>query len=99
MELDALDRQLAVAHAHDLALRARRRHLEHVRDAGRGARVVAAGLERRGQPRVQALSAVRHRARLAMHEPPRLADVAAEHLDDRLVAEADAERRDAWAEP
>ena len=49
VELDAVDRELAVAHGHDLAVRAGRADLEHVRDAGRGERVVAAGLERGGE--------------------------------------------------
>jgi hypothetical protein len=61
--------------------------------------VVAAHLQLRRQPREDAAAVVRDDARLAVEQRLRLADVAAEGLDDRLVAEADAERRCGLAEP
>ena len=69
-------------------------------NASRGERVVAAGLEvaaaaRRRRPCRRAST----RDALPCSERLRLADLAAERLDDRLVAEADAERRDARPEP
>src|SRR5205085_261026 len=56
-------------------------------------RVVAAGVERGREAGEEAHAVVVHGARLAVDEPAREADLAAEGLDDRLVAEADAERR------
>ena len=65
---------------------------------GRGERVVAADLDLGRKARVDAEAVVRDRARLAVQERLRLADRAAEGLDDRLVPEADAERRHRRAE-
>src|SRR5438270_8325765 len=93
MELDAVDRQLAVADGHHLAFVAGRGDLELVRDALRGERVVAARLEARRKAGEEALPVVVDGARLAVDEPSREPDLAAERFDDRLVAEADAERR------
>ena len=76
-------------------LGARGRDLEAIGDARRRERVVAAGLERLGEAVEEAAAVVVDRARLAVDESLRLADLAAEGLDDRLVAEADAERRHA----
>src|SRR5215210_6506138 len=53
--------------------------------------MVTAGLERLGEPAEEATAVVVDRARFAVHEPPRLSDLSAEGLDDRLMAEADAE--------
>ncbi len=88
-----------VAHRHHLAVVCVCRRLEHVRQARRRERVVAAGVERLRQAGEQAGAVVLHRARLAVQELARVADFAAEDLDDRLVAEADAERRRRRAEP
>ena len=99
MELDAVDRELAVANGHHLAVGGRRGDLERVRYAGGRERVVAAGLELVGKPAKEAASVVVHVARLAVDERAGQADLAAEGLDDRLVAEADAERGDAGREP
>src|SRR5581483_12412777 len=78
--------------------RAGRRDLELVRNRRRRERVVAAGLEFLRQPGEDPASVVTDRARLAVQQVLRLADLAAERLDDRLVAEADAERRHARSE-
>jgi hypothetical protein len=94
VELDSVHGQLAVANGHDLAIRSRRGDLELVGHARRGERVVAARLELVGQPR----KSPRRRARRSSPCRGRAAaraDLAAERLDDRLVAEADAERRHA----
>ena len=99
MELDALDRELAVAYPHHLAVGRASGHLELVRDREGGERVVAARLERVGQAREDALAVVLDGRGLPVQERLRLSDLAAERLDDRLVAEADAERRHGRAEP
>src|SRR3954451_22205494 len=93
MELDALDRQLAVADAHDLAVVAARGDLELVGHRRRGERVVAADLESLRQSLEDAASVVLDDARLAVQQALRAADLAAERLDDSLMTEADAERR------
>src|SRR5262245_51012202 len=98
MELHTVDGMLAVAHAHHLAVPGARGDLEAVRHARCGERVVAAGLEALGQPGEDPPSVVLDDARLAVQERARTADLAAERLHDGLVAEADAERRHAWAE-
>ena len=92
VELDALDGVLAMAHAHDQAVRRRGGHLEDggQRVARHRQRVVAAGLERRGQPREAADAAVVHGRLLAVHRLDR-DDLAAVDEADGLVAEADAE--------
>ena len=99
MELDAFDRQLAVADAHHLAVGRPGGDLELVRDLDRGERVVAAGLEVLRHPGEDALAVVLDERRLAVQERLRGPDLAAERLDDRLVAEADAERRHPRPEP
>ncbi len=55
--------------------------------------MIPAGLERAREALEETLAVVLDAARLAVDEPLRLADLAAEGLDDRLVAEADAEGR------
>ena len=95
MELHALDRQLAVADAHDLAVVAARGDLELVGHPRRRERVVAADLESLRQALEDAPAVVFDDARLAVEQALRAPDLPAERLDDGLVAEADAERRDA----
>src|SRR6266536_1765052 len=97
MELHAFDRQLAVAHAHHLAVVAPSRDLEHVRHARRRERVVATDLEVLRQPAENALAVVLDRARLAVQQALRARDLAAERLNHRLVPQAHAERRHARA--
>src|SRR5690242_11341629 len=94
MELDAVDRQLSVPDAHHLALAAGGRDLEHVRNRRGCEGVVPARLELVRKTGEEAAAVVPNRARFAVHEPPRGPDLAPERLDDRLVAEADPERRD-----
>src|SRR6266540_7539410 len=84
-----------MANAHHLAVVCARRDLELVGDARRGERVVAADLESLRQPAKDAAAVVLDDTRLPVEQTLRAADLAAEGLDDRLVAEADAERRDA----
>src|SRR3954462_4123419 len=95
MELDAFDRQLAVADAHHLAVVAPRSHLELVRDTRRRKRVVAADLEPLRQATEDAAPVVLDAARLPVEQALRAADLAAERPDHRLVAETDAESRHA----
>ena len=57
-------------------------------------RVVAHDLHRRRQPGEDAGSVVADLRRLAVHDPVGAHDVSAVRLADRLVSEADAERRD-----
>ena len=94
MELDALDRMRSVAHAHDLAVLRPRGHLQLRGNANGGERVVAAGLERGREPREDAAPVVLEHARLAVQQRLRLRHLAAEGLDDRLMAETDAQRRE-----
>ena len=97
MELDAVDRQARVAQAHDRAVGGARIDLElgrHGLGLGRQ-RMVAGGGERRRQVGEHAGPVVLDRAQLAVHHLPRAADRGAERLGDRLVAEADAQDRDA----
>ena len=91
VELHAVQRQLAMPHGHHLAVRRRRRDLEDVGHGRRCERVVAAGEEVLGQAGEDAAAVVGDGRRLAVHELPRAADLAAEDLHDRLMPEADAE--------
>src|SRR5947209_5074463 len=95
MELDAVERPLAMLQSHDDAVR---------RLGGDGQAVgparavddegmVARRLERVGQPGEDAAAAVAYGAQLAVHRPGGAHDLAAEDLADDLVAEADAEDR------
>ena len=61
--------------------------------------MVAARVERVREAGKDAAPVVAHRACLAVQQVAGLADLSAEGLDDRLVAEADAERRSRRAEP
>ncbi len=69
-----------------------------VGDARDRERVVAAGGQLVGEAGEEAAAVVLDRGGLAVHELPRRADLAAEGLGQRLVAEADAERGDAAGE-
>ena len=55
--------------------------------------MVAAGVERLGEAGEEAGAVVTHRAGLAVQQLARVSDLTAERLDDRLVAEADPQRR------
>src|SRR5688572_14768043 len=100
VELDALHRQGAMAHAHDFAVLGPGRHLE----LGRATRpldrerMVARGVVRRGQPGEDALAAMVYARDLAVHERVRVHHLATEGLADRLVSEAHPEDRDAPGE-
>src|SRR5258706_11592889 len=76
MELHALERQLAVAHAHDLAIFAACRDLEFNWTAGvlDHQRVVADHAERARQPGIQAAFVGADGAGLAVHQPLRTHD-------------------------
>src|SRR3954447_9485631 len=95
MELDAFDRQLAVADAHHLAVVAPRSDLELVRDTRRGERVVAPDLQPLWEIAEHAAPVVLDAARLPVEQALSAADLAAERPDHRLVAEADAKGRNA----
>src|ERR1700726_4690938 len=56
--------------------------------------MIAHRVERTWQAREDRVAIVNHRRRLAMHQPWRADDLAAERLTDTLMAEADAENRD-----
>jgi len=99
VELDPLDRQFAVAQAHELSpvdrpggrLQALRQGIVHHQA------VVAGGGERRRQAAEDAAAVVADLAGLAMHQPGRPLDHPAEGLADRLVPEADPEQGRALA--
>ncbi len=90
MELHALDGELAVGEAHDLALGGLGGDLEVAREGlpAHQQRVVAGGLEAIGEPGEDALAPVADGARLPVHDPVGADDLAAEGLADGLVAEA-----------
>src|SRR5262245_10173707 len=83
---------------HHFAVAAPGRDLELVRDRRGCQGVVTAGEEVLREPVEQTSAVVADHARLAVHEGLGRVDLPAEHLDDRLVPEADAERRDARRE-
>src|SRR5207342_3014372 len=100
MELHALDLEAHVANSHDLAVLGPRGHLE-LRRAARALdreRMVARRIIGRGQPREDTLARVVDARDLAVHQGLRVHDLAAVGLADRLVAEADAEERQASRE-
>src|SRR5215831_10123111 len=95
MKLHAVDRPLAMAHAHDGAVVRPRADFERVRNRIRDNEgVVTAGDEWLGDAAENAAAVVFHAGHLAMHQYRRADDVAAEGVTDRLVSEADAEHRD-----
>ena len=93
VELDPLDVELAVAQPHHQAVVGLGGDLEHLGHRGPvdDERVVAGGLERLGQPGEHAAVTVVDERGLAVHDLRRPDDVAAVHLADALVPEADAE--------
>jgi hypothetical protein len=95
VELHALDREVAVAKAHDRAVLEPRGDLEAIGQARalHDQRMVARGSERGGQAREDALAVVMHLSELAVHDPVCAHDAPAEGLADGLVAEADTEKR------
>ena len=100
MDLHSGDGELPVAQPHDLAL-GRARVDDEAGRHGVGPddeRVVARRLERARQPREDPVVVVQDRRGLAVHQPPGAHDLAAEHLADGLVPEADAEHGYARAE-
>ena len=101
MELDAFDRQVAVAHCHDLAVVGGGRDVQHrgqARTLDRE-RMVACAVEWRRHVREDAALVVDDRLQLAVHHALRTNHPATECLPDGLVAEADAENRYLAGEP
>ena len=76
---------------------ASRRHLELVGDAGRGQRVVATGAEALRQAGEDPAAVVLDLRCLPVQQPLRLGDLAAEGLDDRLVARGRRRASASWA--
>src|SRR5207237_2772398 len=99
MELHPHDREVSVPNGHHLAVVAGRRDLENLRHARRRERVVAPGREVGRKAFEDSRSVMVDRARLSVNEPPRLADLSAEDLHDRLMAQADTQRRRRRGEP
>src|SRR5258708_30749665 len=95
MELHAFDRQRAMPDSHDFTIVRTRGDLELIRDGRRRERVVAPDLERLRQAGKDAAPVVLDEARLPVQQPLRRRDLATERLDDRLMPEADTERRHA----
>src|ERR1035437_1304286 len=93
MELHALERELPVAHPHDLAVFALGGDFQAVGQAGAldRERVIAGREERRRQPGKDALRCVADVGGLAVHHAARMHDTPAERLADRLVPQAHAE--------
>ena len=73
MELDAVDRKLAVSHGHHLAVVGRRGDLQRIGNPDRRERVVPPTLERMRQPVEKAPAVVMDRAGLAVDQPLGLA--------------------------
>src|SRR5437016_1083254 len=93
MKLDALGRQLAVAHAHHYSAAARAL-LEAARQLGLDhERVIAPHRERRGQAAKDRAAVVLDRGGLAVDRLVQC-DASSEGLRERLVAQTYAERRD-----
>ena len=95
VELDAMHRQLAVREAHHQAIAGLGRDGEIVRHGGAvdHQRMIARRPERAVDAAEHAFAAMAHLGQLAVHRHRRPHHVAAEHLADRLMAEADAEHR------
>src|SRR6476646_9864841 len=95
MELHALDRQLAVPDGHDLSVVGGRRDVEHRGQAPAldRERVIARGVEWRGNVFEYAPLVVDDRRQFAVHHPLRADDPRAERLADRLVTETHAQNR------
>src|SRR5207248_5544234 len=99
MELHAGDVERAMPDRHDLAVVRVGDRLELVWQASRGERVIPPGVERLGEPGEEPGPVVPYGACLPVQELACVPHLAAERLDDRLVSEADAERRRPGCEP
>jgi hypothetical protein len=86
VELDAVDRERAMAHGHDLAVGGGGRNLELARSTGDRERVVAAGGQLAREALEEPPPVVFDGPGLAVDELACRADLAAEGLGDRLVA-------------
>src|SRR5450755_4741944 len=93
MKLNALDRKLAMAHAHDLAVVAFRRDLQAFWNAAAvdHQRMITGCGERAGQPFEYAIAAMGDGRHLAVHHAGRADDAPAERLANSLVSKANAE--------
>src|SRR5450755_3517483 len=100
VELHTLDGKLPMTHAHDQAVVAPGGDFQRVREPGSGdhKRVVSGRHERVIEPVEHAGAGVMHGTYLAVHNGRRAHHLASKGNADRLVAEADAEHRDAAAE-
>src|SRR5215467_14584318 len=96
MELHALHGELAVAHAHDLAILAFGGHLKALGKTGAfdDQRMIACGGQRVVEPGENAVSTMAYGRELAVHDASGAHDTPSECLADRLVAQANAEDRD-----
>src|SRR5688572_31149943 len=97
VKLNALERQTAVAKAHDLIPVCPGGHLEIPLVEGPGPhdqRVVPRGGERAGNPREEAAAVVVDPVGLSVHQLRGAFDGAAVPVGDALVAQADAQGRD-----
>src|SRR6202171_701889 len=101
VKLNALDRKLTMAHAHDLAVVALRRDLQAFGNAATvdHQRMIAGRGKWTGQALEYALASMGDGRELAVHHAPRTDDAPAERLADRLVPEAHAENRNFAREP
>src|ERR1022692_4219607 len=92
VKLNALDRKLAMAHAHDLAVVAFRRDLQARRHAATvdHQRMIAGGREWTDQSLEYTLASMLDRGHLAVHYATRANDAPSEGLADGLVTEAHA---------
>jgi len=91
MELDAVDRQVAVAEAHHRGVVGGGVDHQILGNVGDDQRVIARRREGRGQALEQPGAVMRDRAGLAMHQPA-AHHLPAEMLANRLMTEADAEQ-------
>src|SRR5215471_4039442 len=96
MELHALHGELAMAHAHDLAVLAFGGHLQTLGKPGAvdDQRMIACGGQGVVEPGENTVSVMAYGRELAVHDAPGANDAPSECLADRLVAQANAEDRD-----
>src|ERR1041384_2255425 len=94
MELDSKSRMVAVLEAHDFALGGEGGDFETIRHRlQEDERVVAGGLEGRGDAVEQASAIVMNGRGLAVHQPRRASDRSAVDRAQALMPQADAEDR------
>src|SRR5438067_1118284 len=100
MELHPFDRKLAMAQSHDRAVLGLGGDLENFgkRFPLDNERVIARRLERIGNSGEHTSADVANRGRLTVHDARRSDDLAAEDMADALMAEANAEDRNAAGE-